>query len=99
VADICGIDGGNSKYDYRTGGRDAWLRKVHGVRIAAITPEEVQKWKLRFVRRTGTDPIKQRAARISVNSLMRQAKSLFAPSVLKFFSLGLPEASPFQGVA
>jgi integrase len=69
------------------------------VRIAAITPAEVQKWKLRFLRRAGTDPIKQRAARVSVNSLMRQAKSLFAPAVLKFVSLELPGASPFAGVA
>jgi integrase len=98
VADIRGIDGGKSKYDYRTGGRDSWLKKVHGVRIAAITPAEVQKWKLRFLRRAGTDPIKQRAARVSVNSLMRQAKSLFAPAVLRFVSLELPDASPFAGV-
>jgi len=99
VADICGIDGGKSKYDYRKGGRDSWLRKVHRVRIAAITPGEVQKWKLRFLRRAGTDPIKQRAARVSVNSLMRRAKSLFAPAVLKFVSLELPGASPFAGVS
>ena len=99
VADICNIDEGNSKYDYRTGGRDSWIKKVHGVRIAAITPAEMQKWKLRFLRRAGTDPIKQRAARISVNSLMRQAKSLYAPSVLKFVSLELPGVSPFAGVA
>jgi hypothetical protein len=99
VADICGIDGGRAKYDYRKGGRDSWLRKVHGVRIAAITPAEVQKWKLRFLRRAGTDPIKQRAARVSVNSLMRRAKSLFAPGVLKFVSLELPDASPFAGVS
>ncbi len=98
VADICGIDGGKSKYDYRKGGRDSWLRKVHRVRIAAITSAEVQKWKLRFLRRAGTDPIKQRAARVSVNSLMRQAKSLFAPAVLKFVSLELTDTSPFAGV-
>jgi integrase len=98
VADICGIDGGKSKYDYRKGGRESWLRKVHAVRIAAITPAEVQKWKLRFLRRAGTDPVKHRAARVSVNSLMRQAKSLFAPAVLKFVSLELPDTSPFTGV-
>jgi integrase len=98
VADICGIDGGKSKYDYRRGGRDSWLKKIHRVKIAAITPPEVQKWKLRFLRRAGTDPIKQRAARVSVNSLMRRAKSLFAPAALKFVSLELPGTLPFAGV-
>jgi integrase len=99
VADIHGVDGGKSKYDYRTGGRDSWIKKVHAVRIAAITPAEIQKWKLRFLRRAGTDPIKQRAARVSVNSLMRRAKSLFSPAILKFISLELPNTSPFAGVA
>jgi integrase len=98
VADIAGIDGGKSKYDYHNGGRDAWRTKVHRVKIAAITPAEVQKWKLRFLQRAGTDPLKQRAARVSVNSMMRQAKSLFAPAVLKFVSLEVPGSSRFAGV-
>src|SRR5207253_186340 len=61
-------------------------------------PDEVQKWKLRFLRRAGSDPVKQRAARVSVNSLMRQAKSLFSPAVLKFVRLQLPDSLPFTGV-
>jgi hypothetical protein len=99
VADIRDIDGGKSKYDYRSGGRAAWLEKINDVKLAKITPDEVQKWKLRFLQRAGSDPVKQRAARTSVNSLMRQAKSLFAPRVLKFVSLELPDASPFAGVS
>ena len=98
VADVCNIDGGKSKYDYRNGGRAAWLEKINNVKLAKITPDEVQKWKLRFLRRAGSDPVKQRAAKISVNSLMRQAKSLFSPEVLKFIRLELPNALPFTGV-
>ena len=98
VADICDIDGGKSKFDYRNGGRAAWLEKINTVKLAKITPDEVQKWKLRFLRRAGSDPVKQRAAKISVNSLMRQAKSLFSPEVLKFIRLELPNALPFTGV-
>lgn len=98
VADIFGIDGGKAKYDYRTGGRDKWLARVEAVRLADVPPEAVQKWKLRFLRRAGSDPLKQRAARISVNSMMRQAKSLFAPAVLKFVQLEVPDTLPFAGV-
>lgn len=98
VTDIRGIEGGKAKFDYRNGGRAAWLGRINAVRLAAITPDEVQKWKLRFVRRAGSDPVKQRVARISVNSLMRQAKSLFSPEVLKFVNLELPNALPFAGV-
>jgi len=99
AADICGIDGGKTKFDYRNGGRAAWLARINKVKLASITPDEVQRWKLRFVRRAGTDPVKQRVARISVNSLMRQAKSLFSPDILKFIKLELPDALPFTGVA
>lgn len=98
VADILGIDGGKAKYDYRTGGRNKWLAQVEAVKLAEVSPELVHKWKLRFLRRAGNDPLKQRAARISVNSLMRQAKSLFAPAVLKFIQLKVPDALPFAGV-
>jgi integrase len=98
VADIFKFDGGKSKYDYRKGGRAAWLAKINDVKLANITPEELQKWKVRFLRRAGSDPVKHRAARVSVNSLMRQAKSLFAPAILKFISLELPNALPFSGV-
>ena len=99
VGGIFDIDGGKSKFDYRNGGRTAWLAKINSVKIADITPDEVQKWKLRFVRRAGDDPVKQRSARISVNSLMRQAKSLFSPEILKFVCLELPNALPFTGVS
>jgi integrase len=98
VADIFDIDGGKKKYDYRGGGREAWLKKIHAVKLADVTPECVQKWKLRFLRRAGENPVQQRSAKISVNSMIRQAKSLFAKSVLKFITLRLPGAKPFDDV-
>ena len=45
VSDIFGIDGGNAKYDYRTGGREAWLNKVNRIKLSQITPEKIQKWR------------------------------------------------------
>ena len=98
VSGIEGIDGGTAKYDYRSGGREAWLAKVHAVKLADVTPEKVQKWKIEFLRRAGSGPLKQRAAKTSVNSLIRQAKSLFASSVLRFIQHELLCGSPFEGV-
>jgi hypothetical protein len=97
VADIFSIDGGFSKFDYCSGGRIAWLAKINNVELADVTPDEIQKWKVRFLQRAGSDPLNQRTARISVNSLMRQAKSLFAPKVLRFVRLNL-SGTPFDGV-
>src|SRR5262249_11621241 len=84
VSDLFEIDGGTSKFDYRTGGRESWLQKVDRIRLRDITPDKIQKWKVGFLRRAGINPAKRRSAAISVNSLLRHAKSLFAPGILKF---------------
>ena len=98
VADVQGIDGGRAKFDYRSGGRDAWVKKVERTRLRELTPDKVQKWKVSFLKRAGSNPVKKRAAQVSVNSLLRQAKSLFAPALLKFIKLEI-SCSPFEGVA
>jgi integrase len=97
VSDIFEIDGGTSKFDYRTGGHASWLRRVNRIRLREITPDKIQKWKVEFLRRAGNNPAKRRSASISVNSLLRQAKSLFAPGILKFVKLDI-RCSPFEGV-
>jgi integrase len=98
VADIFAISGGTSKYDYRGGGRAEWIKRVNAVRLIEITPVRIQKWKKDFVAKAGRNPLKARAARISVNSFLRQAKSLFAPKHLKFVTLPAGFTSPFSGV-
>ena len=97
TADIFQIDGGRAKYDYRNGGRQNWIERIDRVKLEEITPELVQKWKIDFLRRAGASPAKQRAASISVNSLLRQARSLFSARLLQFARLeGL--RSPFDGI-
>jgi integrase len=98
IASIFEIDGGSAKFDYRPGGgREKWITKIHAVPLSDVTPDKVQKWKVAFLRNAGVDPQKRRAACVSVNSLMRQAKSLFAPGLLKFIRLNIP-GTPFDGV-
>jgi integrase len=58
----------------------------------------VQEWKRSFVAKAGTDAIALRKARISVNSIMRQARSLFSPKILRHVGLSLPNPLPFAGV-
>jgi integrase len=97
VSDAFEIDGGASKFDYRAGGRKSWLQKVDRIRLRDITPDKIQKWKVNFLKRAGSNPAKRRSASISVNSLLRQAKSLFATGILKFIKLDI-SSSPFEGV-
>ena len=100
VADAFEIDGGKEKFNYRTGGYQRWLDRVHAIRLSAVTPDVVQKWKRTFLARAADDPIRSRAAKISVNSFLRRAKSLFAPDAVKHLShVQLPSPLPFDKVS
>jgi integrase len=89
---------GTDRYDYRQGGQRKWLTKVHSVKLAEVTPARVQEWKRSFSANAGRDPLALRRARISVNSLLRQARSLFAAKRIRHLQLSLPNPLPFDGV-
>jgi integrase len=73
--------------------------KIGAASLSIFTPEAVQQWRLAFLTRAGSDARKKRAARISANFVVRQARSLFAPRVVKFLkALRLPDPLPFAGV-
>jgi len=91
------LDSDKAKYDYRSGGRDARLAKINAVRLSDLTPALVQRWRIAYLSRA-LSPGAQRAAKISVNSVLRQAASLFAPKRLEFISLPPGYRSPFAGV-
>ncbi len=92
------IEGGRAKFDYVSGGRDAWVAKIDAIKLADVMPSEVNKWRIAFVKKAGVNPVKQRRARITCNSLMRQAKSLFAEDLLAHVTMHRPEKLPFDGV-
>jgi hypothetical protein len=98
VASAFGIDD-PKKYDYRKGGRSGWIERIDSIPLEKITPQVVQSWKVDFLSRAGQNPAKQRTARISVNSALRGARSLFSPTRLKFITLPLGFTSPFASVA
>jgi integrase len=98
VADSFGIDGGKAKYDAHGGGRQIWLERVHSIRLRDLTPAVVQKWKRDFLGRAGSDPLAERTAKISVNSIIRRAKSLFAPDAIAHLECTLPKPLPFEGI-
>jgi len=98
VADLFGFSSDLAKFDYRSGGRDEWLAKVHGTELYKITPAKIQEWKQSFLAAGGDAPLTLRKARISVNTFLRRSRSLFSPKVLKQLQLRLPSPLPFDGV-
>jgi integrase len=100
VSQIFRIDGGKERHYFAGEARQQWLAKIHAIKLAELTPFKVQQWKREFLARAGSDPTKLRTARISVNSLIRRAKSLFAPDTVRHLqTIGLPDPLPFAGVA
>jgi integrase len=99
LSQIFDVKGGREKFDYVNGGRPAWIAKIDRIKLADVTPDKVNRWRIAFVRKAGGNPVKQRRARISCNSMMRQAKSLFASKLLRHVAMHKPDKLPFDGVA
>lgn len=76
TAGVLGIADGK-KFDAFAGGRKAWLEKIDGKPLAALTPKAVTEWKIRFMKSARTPEERNRAA-VTVNSLIRNAKALLS---------------------
>jgi integrase len=66
-----------------------YRRKVDACPLAILSPAAIQAWKISYVSKNGTDPAKARAARITANATLRNAKALFSKRVMKFIELRL----------
>lgn len=99
VADIVELSSDPRKHDQRGGGGKEWRSCVDKTRLDEITPERVESWKKRFVAERAKSAVETRHAKNSVNSFLRNAKSLFSPLVLqKLTGIAGPVVSPFTDV-
>ena len=76
-----------------------WRAQVDALKLALLTPARIQKWREAFLVRAGNDPVKQRAARVSANTFLCEARSLFSPKYIAGLeTLSLPAPLPFAGI-
>ncbi len=89
-----------SRFDYRTGGRAAWIAKVDALPLSLLTGAEVQRWKVDYIGQAGDAPDARKRAENSAASLIRSARALFSAKCRKFADaeLILPDPLPFAGV-
>jgi hypothetical protein len=68
--------------------------------LRTLTPEKIEAWRIEFIRKKATDPLREKSARVSVNSLLLRTKSLFSPAVVARVRecIELPDPLPFAGV-
>lgn len=100
VSEVRGISS-DGKFDAYKGGMKKWRAKVDAVAMETITPAEILAWKNKRLRSAESDPLAKRRGVVTVNSLMRNARSLFGKRLLPFIeqSIKLPRPLPFDGVA
>jgi hypothetical protein len=77
-----------------------WRESVETLKLSILTPGKIQQWREAFLARAGDDPVRQRRARVSANTFLREARSLFSPRYLEGLgeTICLPDPLPFAGV-
>ena len=80
--------------------REAWRGKVSSIKLRTLTTEKIENWRVDFIKRKGINPVKEKSARVSANSFIRRARSLFGHEVVARVRdiVELPEPIPFGGV-
>ena len=74
--------------------------KRDAIKLRTLTPEKIEDWRIEFIRRKATDPLREKSARISVGSFILRARSLFSvETVARIRDLvEIPERLPFSGI-
>jgi integrase len=99
VSEVFGVRGDKTKYDYRHGGNQKWVKRVDSIRLERVTPHRVTKWQQRRLKEVGNSPIAIASAKRTANSYVRCARSLFGKEIRKLLkSVQLPSPLPFDGV-
>ena len=74
--------------------------KRDGIKLRTLTPEKIEAWRVEFIRKKATDPLRERSARISVGSFLLRARALFATETVARVRdlVEIPEPLPFSGI-
>jgi len=101
VAAIAKIKGDAARY-HRGEGSQKWREAVEAVRLDALTPAAITRWRNEF-RAIKRNPLAQERAETTVHSVLRNSRSLFAPTIRKALEtakveIQWPAPMPFDGV-
>ena len=97
VGQLIGMKSDKSKFD-PTKGYKKHRSTIDSTPLEDITPDKVQKWRVRYVQAAG-NPIQQQHARVTVASIITNSKALFSQKkILTHLRLALPSPLPLEGV-
>jgi hypothetical protein len=74
--------------------------KRDAIKLRTLSPEKIEAWRIEFIRRKATDPLREKSARISVGSFILRARSLFSVETMARIRdiVEIPERLPFSGI-
>jgi integrase len=102
VAALMEIKGDASRF-HRGEGSANWRKSVDEVKLAELTPADINRWKLDHVAAKRGDALKQHHAQTTAQSILRNSKCLFSPRIRRRLAdakveLQWPSPLPFDGV-
>jgi integrase len=98
VAQIKGFKLGRKRFGAKGTGARQWRDKIDSVRLQSITPDDVRRWKTRSIDRAKNNAILRKQYTVSVNSTLRQARSLFGERKILKHLPEIPRPHLFEGV-
>lgn len=98
VSQIIKVKGTRSKHDYVHGGAAKWRANIDATPLAALTPEKILQWRTGYISRHDDQPLKRGSAQQTAASIIRSAKALFSPKIIRNLGIQLPSPLPFDGV-
>ena len=98
VSQIAKVRGTRKRHDYVHGGAAKWREKVDSFPLGELTPEKVMQWRTSYIGRFDSQPLKRGSAQQTAASIIRSAKALFSPKVIRNIGTELPSPLPFDGV-
>ncbi len=98
AGDILAMKKSAKRFGPKKGGAADYRASVDSASLEIFTLSAIQKWRLDYVARA-KNPAQERSKKTTCNSMIRMARSLFAPKIVKFLpELLLPAPLPFAGV-
>jgi integrase len=82
------------------GPRADWRVRVDAIKLVTLTAEMIEAWRADFIKAGSVNPVKERSARVSANSFIGRARSLFGAEVIARVRdvVEVPSPVPFTGI-
>ena len=80
--------------------RADWRQQVGNIKLDKLTNELIENWRTDFIKRGSTNPLAEKSARVSANSTIGRARSLFGSEVIARVKdiIEIPNPVPFAGI-